>query len=92
MTLRQPSSDFPAHRLRLEHQGYQAGERRFLRDVSFHVTSGEWQMILLDDGAVVGDGPTIEVLSVDTIKRVCRAQECFSQGQEHGVPLLRNSV
>ena len=30
------------------------------------------RLILLDDGMVVGDGPSIEVLSVDTIKRVFR--------------------
>ena len=92
MTLRQPSSDFPAHSLRLEHHGYWAGERRILQDVAFHVTSGEWQMILLDDGAIVGDGPTIEVLSVETIKRVFRAQERFSRNQEHGVSLPWDSV
>jgi len=45
----------------------------------------------LDDG-VVGDGPTIEVLRVETIKRVLRAQERLSQGQEHGVPWLWDSV
>ena len=46
------------------------------------------RLILLDDGIVVGDGPSIEVLSVDTIKRVFQVQARFHQDQEHGAPLL----
>ena len=46
------------------------------------------RLILLDDGMVVGDGPSIEVLSVDTIERVFQVQARFYQDQEHGVPLL----
>jgi iron complex transport system ATP-binding protein len=46
------------------------------------------RLILLDDGAIVGDGPATEVLSVETIKRVIRIQARFYQDQEHRVPLL----
>ena len=46
------------------------------------------RLILLDDGMVVGDGPSIEVLSVDTIERVFQVQVRFSHDQEHGAPLL----
>jgi iron complex transport system ATP-binding protein len=46
------------------------------------------RLILLDDGMVVGDGPSLEVLSVDTIKRVFRVQARFYQDQEYGAPLL----
>jgi iron complex transport system ATP-binding protein len=46
------------------------------------------RLILLDDGMVVGDGPSLEVLSVDTIKRVFRVQARFYQDQEQGAPLL----
>jgi iron complex transport system ATP-binding protein len=46
------------------------------------------RLILLDDGVVVGDGPPVEVLSVETIKRVFRVQARFYQDQEHGEPLL----
>jgi ABC-type cobalamin/Fe3+-siderophores transport system ATPase subunit len=46
------------------------------------------RLILLDDGMVVGDGPSIEVLSVDTIRRVFRVQARFYQDQEQGAPLL----
>jgi iron complex transport system ATP-binding protein len=46
------------------------------------------RLILLDDGVVVGDGPSMEVLSVETIKRVFRVQARFYQDQEHGVPFL----
>ena len=46
------------------------------------------RLILLDDGVVVGDGPSIEVLNVDTIKRVFRVQARFYQDQEHKAPLL----
>ena len=46
------------------------------------------RLILLDDGMVVGNGPSLEVLSVDTIKRVFRVQARFYQDQEYGAPLL----
>jgi iron complex transport system ATP-binding protein len=46
------------------------------------------RLILLEEGAVVGDGVPIEVLSVDTIKRVFRVQARFYQDPEQGVPLL----
>jgi cobalamin transport system ATP-binding protein len=46
------------------------------------------RLILLDDGMVVGDGPAVEVLSVETIKRVFRVQAQFYQDHEHGAPLL----
>jgi ABC-type cobalamin/Fe3+-siderophores transport system ATPase subunit len=46
------------------------------------------RLILLDDGMVVGDGPSIEVLNVDTIKRVFQVQARFYQDQEGGAPLL----
>jgi iron complex transport system ATP-binding protein len=46
------------------------------------------RLILLDDGMVVGDGPPIEVLSVETIERVFRVRARFYQDQDHGVPLL----
>jgi iron complex transport system ATP-binding protein len=46
------------------------------------------RLILVDDGTIVGDGPSIDVLNVDTIKRVFRVQARFYQDQEHGAPLL----
>jgi iron complex transport system ATP-binding protein len=46
------------------------------------------RLILLDDGMVVGDGPSIEVLNVDTIKRVFQVQARFYQDHEYGAPLL----
>jgi iron complex transport system ATP-binding protein len=46
------------------------------------------RLILVDDGKILGDGPSIDVLSVDTIKRVFRVQARFYQDQEHGAPLL----
>jgi iron complex transport system ATP-binding protein len=46
------------------------------------------RLILLDDGAVVGNGAATAVLNPDTIKRVFRVQARFYQDQEHGVPLL----
>jgi iron complex transport system ATP-binding protein len=46
------------------------------------------RLILLDDGMVIGDGPALEVLNVDTIERVFRVQARFYQDQEHGASLL----
>jgi iron complex transport system ATP-binding protein len=46
------------------------------------------RLILLDDGMVVGDGPALEVLNVDTIERVFRVRARFYRDQEHGAPLL----
>jgi iron complex transport system ATP-binding protein len=46
------------------------------------------RLILLDDGAIVADGPPIEVLSVETIKRVFQVQARFYQDQDDSVPLL----
>jgi iron complex transport system ATP-binding protein len=46
------------------------------------------RLILLDDGMVVGDGPALEVLNVDTIERVFRVRARFYQDQERGAPLL----
>ena len=46
------------------------------------------RLILLDDGRVVGDGPSTEVLSVETIKRVFRVQARFYRDHEHGAPVL----
>jgi iron complex transport system ATP-binding protein len=46
------------------------------------------RLILLDDGKVVGDGPSIEVLNVDTIRRVFQVQARFYQAQEEGTLLL----
>jgi iron complex transport system ATP-binding protein len=50
------------------------------------------RLILLDDGMMIGDGPSIEVLSVDTIERVFQVQVRFSHDQEHGAPLAVVSV
>jgi iron complex transport system ATP-binding protein len=46
------------------------------------------RLILLDDGMVVGDGPPVEVLSLDTIRRVFCVQARFYLDQEQGTPLL----
>jgi iron complex transport system ATP-binding protein len=46
------------------------------------------RLILLDDGAIVSDGPPTEVLSVETIERVFEVQARFYQGQDDSVPLL----
>jgi iron complex transport system ATP-binding protein len=46
------------------------------------------RLILLDDGAIVADGPPTEVLSVETIKRVFQVQARFYQDQDDSVPLL----
>jgi iron complex transport system ATP-binding protein len=46
------------------------------------------RLILLDNGAVVADGPPTAVLSVETINHVFQVQARFYQDQEHGVPLL----
>jgi iron complex transport system ATP-binding protein len=46
------------------------------------------RLILLDDGVVVGDGPALDVLNVDTIEHVFRVQARFYQDQEQEAPLL----
>jgi iron complex transport system ATP-binding protein len=46
------------------------------------------RLILVDDGSLVGDGPSTDVLNVDTIKRVFNVQARFYQDQEQGAPLL----
>jgi iron complex transport system ATP-binding protein len=46
------------------------------------------RLILLDDGSVVGDGPSTEVLSVETIERVFRVRARLYRDHEHGTPLL----
>lgn len=46
------------------------------------------RLILLDDGAIVADGPSTEVLTAETIERVFRVQARFHRDREHGAPLL----
>jgi iron complex transport system ATP-binding protein len=70
---------------RLAHQGM--GVVAAMHDLSMAVRCFP-RLILIDDGAIVGDGPTTEVLSVETIKRVFRVQARFYQDLEDRVPLL----
>jgi iron complex transport system ATP-binding protein len=51
MTCHTPAAHTPAHTLRLGHISYQAGERRILKDISLHVTSGELVAIVGRNGA-----------------------------------------
>jgi iron complex transport system ATP-binding protein len=46
------------------------------------------RLILLDDGAIVGDGPATEVLTAETITRVFQVQARFHRDQEDGSPVL----
>jgi iron complex transport system ATP-binding protein len=46
------------------------------------------RLILLDDGAIVGDGPATEVLTAETIKRVFQVQAQFCWDQTSDVPVL----
>lgn len=50
------------------------------------------RLILLDDGAIVGDGPATEVLTAETIKRVFQVQARFYWDQDGGAPVLWFSV
>jgi iron complex transport system ATP-binding protein len=46
------------------------------------------RLILLDDGAIVGDGPATEVLTAEMIKRVFQVQARFYWDQTSDVPVL----
>lgn len=46
------------------------------------------RVVLLEEGAVVGDGRAMEVLTVETISRIFRVQARLYQDQVSGTPLL----
>jgi iron complex transport system ATP-binding protein len=46
------------------------------------------RLIVVDNGTLVGDGPALEVLSVETIQRVFQVQARFYQDEKGGAPLL----
>jgi iron complex transport system ATP-binding protein len=71
--------------LRLAHDGI--GVVAVMHDLSMAVRCFP-RLILLDDGAIVADGPPTEVLSVEAIKRVFQVQARFYHDPQHGVPLL----
>jgi iron complex transport system ATP-binding protein len=58
-----------------------------IHDLSFAVRCFP-RLIVLDDGAVVGDGPATEILTAEMITRVFQVQARFHWDQEKGTPLL----
>jgi len=46
------------------------------------------RLVLIHEGTVVGDGPPVDVLSVETISRIFRVQARLYQDQASGTPLL----
>ena len=50
------------------------------------------RLILLDAGAIVGDGPATEVLTAETIEHVFQVQARFHWDQEGGAPVLSFSL
>jgi iron complex transport system ATP-binding protein len=58
-----------------------------IHDLSFAVRCFP-RLIVLDDGAVVGDGPATEILTPEMITRVFQVQARYHWDEEQGTPLL----